>query len=191
MQPRSASNVLFSYHDNDVHFLSKAFNFPAFGGSSYTINEYSITSNQDPNGKIRAGNRVPFTTQDQMGQLRFTVGRKGSRDVANWWKGRVSASQTTFNHDPDSLNFAFLGSLELKVFNEPDPGWLIQDIALGQGTSGTSNNWWFGGKNCQHTDDNTVRCTGFREKRAPADFYFGRGGNSADEVQLKRVDFHD
>ncbi|KAK1235288.1 hypothetical protein PQX77_001492 [Marasmius sp. AFHP31] len=191
MQPRSASNVLFSYHDNDVRFLSKASNFPAFVGSSYTISDYSITNGQDPKGNIRIGNRVPFTIQGQVGQLRFTVGRKGSGDVANWWKSRVSASQTTFNHDPDNLNFAFLGSLVLKVWDDSDPGWLIQDIALGQGASGASNNWWFGGKNCQHTDDNTVRCTGFHENRAPADFYFGRGGNSAEEVQLKRVDFHD
>jgi hypothetical protein len=70
-----------SYHDNYV-------DFPTFFGTAWTLNsaqfiveDLSITSGQDPNPRNRVGD-----VKELIGgrSFMFSVGRKGSKTVANW-----------------------------------------------------------------------------------------------------------
>lgn len=176
------------YHNNTISFVSKASNWPAFQGSSFTISNHFITDNQDPDNHIRNGDKYTFANAS----MTFSIGRKGSKPVADSWTKEIQdKSHSTFNHDPDDLNFALVGTLVLNTFGGPGGDWTLPDIALGQGDKDTSNNWWFGGKNCRNVGNNTVVCTGIQTNRAPADFYFKRGGNAVDQIQLTQVVFHD
>ena len=81
--------------------------------------------------------------------MTFSLGRKGSSEVASWWSEFVDPQENTFGHNPDELNFALDGVLRLKGhFSNKDDTWTIQNAFFGQGNSGSSNNWWFGGPLC-------------------------------------------
>jgi hypothetical protein len=180
------------YQENNLKFVSKAPNWPAFQGSSFTVNDNYVSPGQDPDGHIMRDNPYKFSIGNA--SITFSVGRKGSTKVADWWSREIQdPSHSTFNHKPDNLNFAFVGTLVLNTFGGPDGDWKLEDIAIAQGASASSNNWWFGGKNCHHdsSDSNTVVCQGTHDGRKAADFYFKRGGNPVDEIQLTKVVFHD
>jgi len=170
-----------TYHDNDV-YLSIASGYTLINGT-YTVNSYSVTDGQDPKGHIYNGLTVSCGSN---GKLTFSVGRKGSSSVANWFNGQIPASQNTFNHTADDLNFAFLGTLTLTI-----TGGLLgsnldtitfTNVALAQGHSGASNNWWFGGKSCSYIQNNQVTCSGKNALGAVASFIFLRGGNDVSTV---------
>ncbi|KAJ7904813.1 hypothetical protein B0H13DRAFT_2334585 [Mycena leptocephala] len=140
-----------SYHDNVVKMP-----FSASGGyqlvdATYTIDDFSITNGQDPDHKIQKGQQRP--------------------DPPN---------RSTFNHDPDALNFAFIGTLKL---------------TLTGGVLGTQHETYilpnFGGKTCEYQSDktNTIRCTGTSNTGFVWYFFFRRGGNGnpVDTIDLNTV----
>ncbi|MBD0254879.1 MAG: hypothetical protein ICV83_04095 [Cytophagales bacterium] len=173
-----------TYRDNEVRF-SLGGGYTVVGGS-YTVNSCSITEGQDPKGHITKGMNVPFGSN---GTMSFSIGRQGSESVANWFNTQVKASQTTFNHPAGELNFAFLGTLALTLLG-PDKNqdtYTFLNVALAQGHAGTSNNWWFGGKNCSNQGDNRVTCSGTNTKGGAVYFSFLRGGNDVNEVGVTKA----
>jgi len=173
------------YHDNEVFIqVQNDFGYSLKKGS-YLVESFSVTPGQDPDGKIYNGLKLNFESD---GKMSFRVGRKGSETVANWFTNNIPASHTTFNHDPEKLNFAFIGSLNLTVsggiFGKNEIEFTFPNIALAQGSDFLSNNWWFGGKDCNNVGSNTVSCIGKNQNGLTIPFYFLRGGNSVDKVQV-------
>ena len=95
---------------------------------------------------------------------------------------KVGAGQTTFNHNPDDLNFAFLGKMWF-IFSGNglvNERFDIDKTMLAQGRSGTSNNWWFGGESCEvcggpSCPRDTVNCLGYDERGQQVVWGFQRG----------------
>lgn len=149
------------YRDNHVQFASNDRNSYLAGckvvNGRFKINEFSVTGGQDPEGRIYAGLEVVCGAD---GTFTFSVGRSGSPDVANWFNDKIGASQTTFNHTAGALNFALIGDLALTLTGGPLGGdtrtYQFADVALAQGHSGASNNWWFGGKRFTHGGNSDV-----------------------------------
>lgn len=175
------------YRDNDVYLSLEPYSLIE---GTYTIDNFSITSGQDPKEFIKKG--MTFSC-DKNGKMTFKVGRKGSESVAKWFNSNVHCSRTTFNHPAVELNFAFLGTLKLTITG----GVLIgrqktitfKNIALAQGHSGASNNWWFGGQNCTHFPDNQVYCKEKDSTGYEVLFAFLRGGNDVNTIKVSPVDF--
>ena len=93
------------YHDNVVKLeLKKGKLYKDNNGSFgyFEVKDFCITEGQDPEGKIKLGNKYSINKD---GEIVFSVGRKGSKTVADWWKDRMVADHTTFNHDPEELNY--------------------------------------------------------------------------------------
>ncbi len=172
-----------TYRDNDVYFkLTQGYSLIS---GSYTVSSFSITSGQDPDHHIYAGLKV---TCGSNGKMTFSIGRKGSEEVANWFNNRVPASQNTFNHGAGDLNFAFLGTLVLTItggiLGAGQETFTFYDVALAQGHSGSSNNWWFGGQHCSYIQNNQVNGLGVNSKGAPVSFIYLRGGNDVSTVEV-------
>lgn len=136
------------YHDNDVYIVPNGFSLFEDGNNSYgsfVIDDYSVTSGQDPDDHIWEGKVIPI---DENGKLTFSLGRKGSSGVADWWTSKVRKECNTFNEDPDDLNFAFEGTLTLNVDSALLGGrktLVFKNICMAQGNAAGRNNWWFGG----------------------------------------------
>lgn len=178
------------YHDNIVK-LSLSGGYSITNGS-YTLESFSVTGGQDPDGEIHSGLVASFGDN---GEMSFRVGRKGSDEVANWFNNQIPASQTTFNHTADKLNFAFLGTLEMTItggiLGSGQATVTFAKVALAQGHSGASNNWWFGGQNCTYIQNNQVSCQGVNAKGAPVLFVFLRGGNDVSTVEITHASLVD
>lgn len=174
-----------TYHDNVVYFSCEE-GYSIISGT-YTINGYSVTSGQDPDNKIHDGLTVSC---DSSGQFTFSVGRQKSTSVADWFNSQVLPPQCTFNHAADDLNFAFIGTLVLNlsggVLGAGSHSFVFSNVALAQGNSGSSNNWWFGGKNCSYESGNTVIGNGVNSDGAAMFVRFTRGGsgNSVNQVSI-------
>jgi hypothetical protein len=123
-------------------------------------------------------------------ELYFSIGRKKSEDVAKWFNNEIPENRTTFGHEADELNFAFIGTLVLDCMLTGIDGsgikrsFVFDDITLAQGSTGTSNNWWFGGKKCWNIEDNRVQCTGHENNFRDGVFRFGRGGNDTNGISV-------
>lgn len=181
-----------TYHDNTVKMPLSASGYTNVT-ATYVINSFSITSGQDPNKNIYVGLSRTYTGNN--GSMTYRIGRKGSSTVASWWKSRIEPRQNTFNDDPGELNFAFLGTLTITlkggVLGDNQDTYTLNNIALAQGSAGTSNNWWFGGQNCTYTSEHTVKCTGTSTAGWNVNFYFHRGGlgSPVDEVKLNKIEY--
>lgn len=165
-----------TYRENDVYFkMSTGYSLI---NVSYTVKNYSVHSGQDPDGHIHDDLHVSGGGD---GKLTFSVGRKGSGSVASWFNHRIPACQTTFDHPAGDLNFAFLGTLQLTisggVLDERKETFTFNQVALAQGHSGASNNWWFGGQNCSHVEDYRVTTAGTNARGEAISFVFRRGGD--------------
>lgn len=171
-----------TYHDNDVNIVTSG-GYSLISGS-YVVNGFSVTSGQDPDGNIHNGLTQTFGSD---GKMTFRVGRKGSSDVANWFNGQVSADQTTFGHTAGDLNFAFIGTLTLTVsggiLGNGQGTFVFNDVAIAQGHSGASNNWWFGSQHSTNIGNNRVSTTGTGANGHNVSFVFLRGGNSVSQIQ--------
>ena len=170
-----------TYRDNYVYFsLGTGYSLIS---ASYTVDGSSVTSGQDPDGHIHAGLQVKCGSD---GKMNFSIGRKGSSGVGSWFNDRIPSSQTTFNHTAGKLNFAFLGTLKLTltggIFGGGQDTFTFSNIALAQGHSGASNNWWFGGQNCSYIKSNQVTCQGVNSNGDQVSFVFLRGGNNVSTV---------
>lgn len=171
------------YHNNEVTLrLSDGYELVS---GSYTVDSLSITKGQDPDNFNKPG---MVKTIEPNGKLSFRVGRKGSEQVATWFNDRIPPSQTTFNHKAGKLNFAFIGTLVLTVkggiLGGRQDTFTFKKVALAQGHSGVANNWWFGGQNCSHIQNNQVICRGVNSAGKEVLFVFLRGGNAASTVQV-------
>ena len=122
-------------HNNDVFFTInglKSFNFQETA--------HSITNGQ-PYGGVTSGIR------SGKGAITVKAGRKGSTDVANWFKQEVGAGQTLVCDSkgtyPDKLNFAVEGTLTIGSVSGKTV--TCDNVIVAQGHFGTTNNWWMGG----------------------------------------------
>ncbi len=153
------------YRDNTVRLRTSNPQLPGIGyellSGTFNLSGLSITSGQDPKAHNRVSQTQRFSAD---GKMMFRVGRKGSTTVARWWKDRVSAGQCTFNDTPNKLNFAFSGALTLNLkggnVGRYVETYRFDEVYFAQGHTAGSNNWWFGGPNCQYIGDKTVRCKG-------------------------------
>ncbi|QOR35073.1 hypothetical protein IMX26_16695 [Clostridium sp. 'deep sea'] len=120
--------------------------------------------------------------------MTFRIGRHGSDRVANWFKRRIPANQTTFNHNPGKLNFGFMGTLKLTItggiLGKGKDTFTFKNIGIAQGHAGASNNWWFGGQNCSYIGNHRVLGSGINSKKIPVQFVFLRGGNSVNKIEV-------
>ena len=171
------------YRDNDVYFTCNVAGMSIVGGS-YTIGSFFVTSGQDPQKKITEGKVFQMNNSQR---LRFSVGRKGTNAVANWFNERVPAPYTTFGHGAGKLNFAFIGSLILR-FSDGSV-YTFNNISLAQGHSGASNNWWFGGETCINIGSNKVDTIGKDTSGKNGKFVFRRGGsgNGVNKITITQI----
>lgn len=176
-----------TYHDNVVRFNLKSFELAKDSTGHYgyfIMKEHFITDGQDPKNKV---NDTTYYINEK-GELSFSFGRQGSSDVADWWKERITANHTTFDHNPDDLNFAAIGELILNVklcikkrnavINQEIK---IKDVAIAQGHAGASNNWWFGGTNLPYIGNHSVVS---KDESKDYTIRFLRGGNDTNEIDV-------
>ena len=184
------------YRDNDVYIRS-AYEDPKYGvrqydyhilGGNYRLTGVSVTGGQDPKHRNFVGLSGTF---DKSGKIRFSVGRKGSNAVASWWKRRVPANRCTFNSTPGKLNFAFNVDLVLHLTGGNLGGRIARlkfdDLYFGQGHTGTSNNWWFGGRHCTHIGGGKVRVEGLdvaTNLKVYVDVKRGGSGNAVNHFEF-------
>lgn len=173
------------YHDNDV--ILRFAGFSLCDGSTFTIKSCCVTKGQDPDGCVNAGKVV---TINKDGKMTLRVGRKGSKEVAEWWKANIPAGCTTFNKDPGELNFAVIGNLRLNLKTSDGKEFTMEaeDAAFAQGKSGVNNNWWFGGRNMANCEDNKVMVTVCKQDDNLYYIRATRGGNDVNEVKFDNVD---
>ncbi|KAF9256627.1 hypothetical protein L218DRAFT_881299 [Marasmius fiardii PR-910] len=173
----------FEYHDNEVYFEvgfgGPGSNTPNITVGEFTVTDFKISSGQDPDNKNKVGDIHTFVGVTEYTQkFVFACGRHGTGDVASFWNTNIPANNNTFGHTAGDLNFAFLGMLSLTVLTDQGTRKVtFTDIGLAQGHSGSTNNWWFGGKNCTHENGNKVTCTGTDENGNSVKFTFLRGDN--------------
>ncbi|MCY4330569.1 MAG: hypothetical protein OXC48_10920 [Endozoicomonadaceae bacterium] len=94
--------------------------------------------------------------------LKIKAGRKGSKKVVKCIRKvnnnhSIFKNNFTFAKNPGTLNFAIQGTLTIN-------GVKFSNIILAQGHHYSTNNWWFGGKNCMHffsynNNSESVDCT--------------------------------
>jgi len=138
------------------------------------------------------------------GKITFHIGRHGTDDVAEWFNDIIPPLRNMFGHSAGKLNFAFFGTLTLTVtggsLSDSQETYTLNKIALAQGSTGLSNNWWFGGENCVNVPGffkdpknpshpnmlvttHKVVCTATNSKNELVLIFFKRGGkNPVDEV---------
>ena len=185
-----------TYRDNKVQVTGAS--GIIIDSGSFTVNDFSITSGQDPEGR----NYVGQVHDLENGEFVFEVGRSGSASVADWFNTRfsgynnpsVNGDRTTFDHTAGSLNFAFEGDLKLRVTTPDYPNGItvtFPDAAFAQGKSGARNNWWFAQKSGQHTRDSdgpdTILAIGNTADQKTVYASFLRGGNGVSEVCLQSL----
>ena len=133
-----------SVHDNYVYFED-------VHGFDFHVKDHSITHGQPYDG-------VTSGMSGSKGYMNVRAGRHGSDDVADWFKDRADVAvgdRVASDSWPDKLNFAVYGDMVVKG---SDGGSVkCTDIVIGQGHTGSFNNWWIGGKNANmHKDRSTV-----------------------------------
>lgn len=121
-------------HINKVYFDG-----PALQGATFHVAKddgVSITPKQPYSG---------VTTRVENGQIVINVlaGRKKSKGVADWFKGKAKTGQTlacdSAGTYPKQLNFAVRGDL---VFTMGNRVLTCKDVIVGQGNFQSTNNWW-------------------------------------------------
>lgn len=165
--------------DNDL-YITVPSEYKIINGS-YKIKDEKITSGQE--GSTRKNTTL---TCGSDGKFVFNVGRKGKDYVASWFNSQVDTSKnTTFGHPAGNLNFAFIGDLSLKIqTNLKQETYSFKDIVIAQGKNGSSNNWWFGGRQCMNIGNNQVSML---SDVSSLSFCFKRGGNSVNHIDILKL----
>ncbi|CAA0110581.1 Uncharacterised protein [BD1-7 clade bacterium] len=105
---------------------------------TFELDDYSITKGQPWEG-------VSTDETSDSGTLIVKAGRKGSKDVAKWFKDKSDGGSvvgcSSSSKYPDKLNFAFTGTL---IFTHGKKTIKCKNVLIGQGHS-TRNTWWLGG----------------------------------------------
>ena len=132
-----------SAHDNYVYFEDVY-------GFSFHVKDHSISSGQPFDG-------VTSGMAGSNGYMKVRAGRHKTSDVADWFKDRADVAvgdRVAVDSWPSELNFAVYGDLVVKGSNGNDVK--CTDIVIGQGSTGSFNNWWIGGKSGNmHKDRST------------------------------------
>ena len=120
-------------------------NYVYFPGVSYFKwydTHHKITDGQ-PWNFIHSG-----MSDDSTGVIRIQAGRKGSEEVADWFRDRAAHAISTLTSPPswpDKLNFVTYGHMILKDHHGRSA--VCHNVVIGQGHTSTGfNNWWIGGK---------------------------------------------
>ncbi len=172
------------YDENTVRLVIDG-GFELVSGT-YTLTAFNIPSGQeDPENPFHLGQQFIL---NKLGELKFVINRDGNTDVAKWFNNTIRPNQNTFNHSADKLNFAFVGTLVLRlkstILDIGEETYTFNNVALAQGHTTLSNNWWFGGTSCQNIQSNQVSCLGTNSKNENISFDFLRGANEVFEVQV-------
>lgn len=144
--------VTMFYHDNSVKFEND--NIQA---GKYVVKDFYIPSAQDPDHHVKIGTVAHMNIFHHFGILYFKLGRKGSTNVANWWKNRVSPDENIYGDDPDKLNFAMLGDLTMTIGGKT---YIFSDFYLAQGHILVINPWWIGSRECNNISEEIMTCNG-------------------------------
>ncbi|HEU4791968.1 MAG TPA: hypothetical protein VFS71_19945 [Flavobacterium sp.] len=156
----------------------------------FKVEDYKVSSGEDPHGNIYQGLKVDFNNSD----LEFKIGRHKTKETAKWYNLKIGANQNTFDHGADELNFAMIGTLVIRlkggVLVDKVEEFIFESVALAQGHTG-GNNWWFGGKFCKNIGDHSVECIGKNKLNQDVKFVFQRGGNDLSTIKIKKVSLFD
>lgn len=176
--------------DNKIDFIipddSRETIYLLLNGEFY-IKDHKVTLGQPSD--VKNGDTLQC---DSNGEFNFRVGRKKSKDVANWFNEKCDPSKnTTFGHPANELNFAFFGTLRLTLSHEWNKYEIVlDDILIAQGSEGTYNNWWFGGKTCTYVQHHKVVTNGSTTDKNNFKFTCYRGKEPDDHtVIIKNVEF--
>lgn len=189
------------YRDNYCEITTGEMNVPGtkhqLVSGSYDITWWWVTDGQDPKRYNYVGLRKNFSSN---GKFSFKVGRKGRSAIAGYWHDynpRIPAGNTTFNKRAGRLNFGLKGVLTLRLkggaLGDTEHEFKFKDVALAQGRTGSSNNWWFGGVHCKHIGNDTVDCRGVDVSlnNLPISMSVTRGRvNSVNEFDFRGLRMH-
>jgi hypothetical protein len=155
--------------DNYVYFA-----LPGVTGFNFSGTGSSITDGKKM-GTVSSG------TDSNGAYINIPAQRKGSTDVAGWFKQKVGSGQTlacdsksTF---PKKLNFAVQGTLEITTGTGSNALTVTCDnVIVAQGHDASNNNWWMGGPNMKgvhvsYTGITFQKCT-VKGKALPAEVIF-------------------
>jgi len=185
-----------TYRNNEVHLQIVTPGYTLMGGT-YETYARSITSGQDPQDRNKPPQTYDISGHD--GTISFSVGRKGSEHVADWFSERLANYNNTFGKHPGKLNFAFAGNLALAIQGpglSPESPVGLLDIVFAQGRTVLANNWWFGGLHCRRATGVLDKVTCPSNTHPSMTFTFVRGfmeerpddglivGNASNEIYL-------
>lgn len=127
-------------NDNEVNFA-----IAGVTEFSFVQTDFSITDGQPYSGVTSS-----VTQSGAEAQIVVKAGRKGSSEVATWFKNKVGSGQTivcdTTGTFPDALNFAVEGTMTITT----DKGtYTCDNVIIAQGNFATVNNWWMGSPDWQ------------------------------------------
>ena len=179
-----------SYHDNVVTFVVEASGY-TISSCTFFIDDFSITSGQDPDGEIARGQERTWTSGTS-GFFTFRVGRKKSTGVANFWRNNFARSESSFNDYPSELNFALYGPLDFRVNHGGGTSkvYRIAKCGLAQGQTFFSNNWWIAVGGAIYKGDNRIICEAVATTGEKLYFTFYRGSNrpvTVNEIDITAI----
>ena len=107
----------------------------------YELTDFDVTSGQDPDHNLNLVYGLIFSLNSNSGFV-FTVGRKGSKEVAESFNRACPPEHNTFGHTADELNFWMKGTMTLLFRN--GKRYTFPNTFFAQGHAAAVNNWWFG-----------------------------------------------
>jgi len=142
------------YRNNVIKFTPDKFYDLEIVSGQYTIDSFSISEGQDPDGKIQKD--LVFTI-DGNGELTFSIGREESTATAAWFNKRVPKFNGSTLETPKALYFSLSGTLSLSAQKSDETNTLIQltiaDFVIAMGSESLlGHSWWIGGSNCFYND---------------------------------------
>ncbi|EMF0203402.1 hypothetical protein NXK88_002670 [Enterococcus hirae] len=184
----------FCYHDNYVklNYCNNGVYGPLFYSATFTLNQFCVTPNQDPEGCI--GSLIGKTqTTDNHNSFNFRCGRKGSNQVGNWFNAQTfNGLSSTFGYPAGKLNFAVKGQLCLKIFYQHG-GFkkiVFDNVLFAQGNA-VRNYWWFGKELSEANGlNNTITLKGkifdnSGNYEGTTFVSFKRGGNTGNVIDVR------
>jgi hypothetical protein len=171
-----------TYRNNIIYFTSASTTIQTLGARLF-VEDYRITSGQDPDGRNR---NLTWVQSFGGNAFNFVVGRKGSSDVASFFNSKIKTYENTFNQNASELNFAFCGSLWLTITGFRGAGpreWGVRDVCFAQGHTGFANNWWFGTVRGIYNGGNEVGT--FIADTVPILFKRGGVGNNVNVIEYR------
>ena len=160
----SAERELTSSHDNKVYFRLLDNHNAARRAISIDCKttSYSITAGQPwDNNNVYCG----LTDNDTTAYFLMKAGRHGSSGPANYFTSGLTTDNMEHcaghgDTSPGSLNFAATVDFTITyvdVFGTTTTE-MVTDFRMGQGHSGSENNWWIGSTTCQRQEGFHLFC---------------------------------